>query len=154
MPLDNFYRMIRSIEVFDIQKETIDIINKNRFYIEGLLRLQLQSGKDGDGENVTIFGRDYYKDSTIFEKERHGIGLGKQTEFITNYMNGYFYSELQTIAEGTVFKTISNVPYFSEIIQRSGSKIMNLNKEHLIEFSKEILIPELKRRFKDIKNGL
>lgn len=149
MPLNNLYKKIRAIEMFDIEKETIDIINKNGYYLAALIRLQLQEGKDMFGEPVTIFGRDYYSDRTIFDKE-HGLypPLGKQTEWITNFKNGYFYSSLQVVASGRVFKAISDVPYFEEILKRSGDKIIKLNNAHLNEFRNEILIPELRRRFK------
>lgn len=148
MPLDNLYRKIEALEAFDIEKETIDIINKNEYYITALLRLQLQQGLDSEDKPVTIFGRDYYKDSTIFDKE-HGNypPLGKQTEWITNYRTGAFYTSLFTVARGNTFKTESDVPYFEEILKRSGDVIMKLNKEHLLQFSKEILIPQLRIRF-------
>lgn len=151
MPLNNLFKKIEAIELFDIEKETIDIINKNSFYITAMLRLQLQQGKDSEGNPVTIFGRDYYSDRTVFDKE-HGNypALGKVTEYITNYRTGAFYMSLVTKAEGRIFFTESNVPYFEEILKRSGDVIMKLNKEHLREFSQEILIPELKRRFQQL----
>lgn len=148
MPLSNLIKKIEALQVFDIRKETIDIINKNGFYISALLRLQLQDGRDSNDEPVTIFGRDYYKDATIFNKE-HGNypALGKQTEWITNYQSGYFYASLVTVAEGTIFRTESNVPYFKEILARSGDVIMKLNKKHLLQFKEEVLIPELRARW-------
>lgn len=148
MPLNNLFKKIEALEKFDIEKEAIDIINKNGDYITGLLRLQLQAGKDSNDENITVFGRDFYSDLTIFNKERHGVGLGKQTNWITNYMSGRFYMSLKTVAYGRVFKTESDVPYFQDILARSGESIMKLNKIHLEEFAAEILIPELRRRFK------
>lgn len=148
MPLDNLFRKIEALELFDIEKEIIDIINKNGYYITALLRLQLQEGKDGNDEPVTVFGRDFYADSTVFDKERHGVGLGKQTEFITNYKSGAFYMSLVTITEGRFFKTESSLSYFNDILARSGDVIMKLNKKHLLQFKEEILIPELRLRFK------
>lgn len=148
MPLSNLYRKLQAIENLNIENETIDIINQNGWYINALLRLQLQAGKDANNEDVTIFGRDYYADRTIFDKE-HGNypPLGKQTEWITNYKNGYFYAELVTHAQGRVFWTESEVPYFQRILDRSGDVIMKLNKEHLLQFTEEILVPELRRRY-------
>lgn len=146
MPLNNLIKRIEALESFDIEREIIDIINKNGYYVSALLRLQLQKGKDANNESVKIFGRDYYKDATIFDKERHGVGLGKQTEWITNYHSGAFYASLITVAKGTTFKTESSVPYFQDILKRSGDVIMKLNKEHLVEFTNEIIIPELKIR--------
>lgn len=154
MAFQNIIKKLRAIERFDIEQETINIINENRYYIEALLRLQLQSGKDGNNEPVTIFGRDFYKDATIFEKERHGVGLGKETGFVTNYMNGFFYSGLIAQAQGRTFEITSTVPYFTQIILRSGEQIMYLNTEHLQEFSKEVLIPQLQIRLKAFENGI
>lgn len=155
MPLNNLFRKIEALSVFDIEKEVIDIINRNGFYISALLRLQLQEGKDMNDEPVTIFGRDHYSDRTIFDKE-HGnyAPLGKQTEWITNYRTGAFYASLVTVAEGKIFRTESNVHYFDEIIKRSGDKIIKLNKKHLIEFTQEILIPELRLRWRAQSSGL
>lgn len=148
MPLTNLLKRINALTVFDVEKETIDIINKNQFYITALLRLQLQEGKDANDEPVKIFGRDYYSDRTIFDKE-HGNypPLGKQTEWITNYRTGAFYASLVTVAEGRIFKTESDVAYFDKILERSGDVIMKLNKKHLSEFAHEILIPELRNRW-------
>lgn len=155
MPLLHLQARIRALQQFDVAKEAADIINKNGHYITALIRLQLQSGKDMNDDAVTIFGRDYYSDRTIFDKE-HGNydALGKFTDWITNYKSGDFYRSLETTASGTVFKTSSNLPYFDEILQRSGDKIMKLNKKHLKEFTEEILVPELRRRFKALEHGV
>lgn len=147
MPLNELYKKLVALQEFDIVKETISIINENGYFLVGLLRLQLQEGKDGNDENVKVFGRDYYSDATIFEKERHGIGLGKETEWITNYMSGKFYSQLVLSTAGTTFKIDSRVDYFDEILLRSGRVIMDLDEKHLEEFQKEILIPQLKARW-------
>lgn len=151
MPLNNLFKKIEALQVFDVEKETISIINENEHFITALLRLQLQAGKDMNDEPVTIFGRDYYSDRTVFDKE-HGNypPLGRQTEWITNYKEGYFYASLVTVAKGHTFKTVSDVPYFEEILKRSGDSIMQLNKQHLEQFSKEILIPQLRERWKSL----
>lgn len=149
MALNNILRRIKALQVFDVEKEAIDIINKNGYFINALLRLQLQQGKDGNDQPVTIFGRDHYSDRTIFDKEHGNYSpLGKQTEYITNYREGYFYRSLKTIAKGNIFWTESDVSYFEDILKRSGDIIMKLNKEHIIQFSKEILVPQLRLRFK------
>lgn len=153
MPLDDFYNKIKTLAEFDLAKEATDIINQNSYYIEGLLRLQLQEGKDGKGKNVTVFGKDYYSDATIQDKRYNGIGLGKFTEWITNYNSGSFYMSLKTHAENGVFETTSNVNYFEDIIKRSGSVIMELNEDSLKNFSEEILFPQLQSRFKARFNG-
>ncbi len=149
MPLNNLSRKIEALERFDITANIIEIINENSFYITALLRLQLQQGKDANDESVKIFGRDYYSDRTIFDKT-HGDypALGKVTEFITNFKTGEFYNSLRTVAQGTIFKTESDVFYFDKIIQRSTDVILKLNKEHLAELRNEIIIPQLRLRLK------
>lgn len=150
MPLTNLFKKIEAIETFDVEQETINIINEYGWFITSLLRLQLQKGRDANDEPVRIFGRDHYADSTIFYKE-HKIGsaLSKQTEWVTNYDHGYFYSSLKTVAEGRIFRTESDVLYFEEILRRSGDVIIKLSKEHLSQFAEEILIPQLKIRFQE-----
>ncbi len=69
-------------------------------------------------------------------------------------MSGAFYASLKTYTKGETFETESNVPYFGDILKRSGSIIMELNKEHLTEFAEEILFPELERRFNRKINGI
>ena len=151
MPLDNLFRKIEALSEFDIKKETISIINQYGWYISALIRLQLQEGVDGDGNPNTAKYGAFYSDSTVFRKQfKQGTGLSKQTEFVTNYDTGAFYMSLMTIVEGTVFKQESNVSYFNEILARSSNSLLNLNKKHLLQFSEEILIPQLRLRFKQL----
>lgn len=154
MPLDNLFKKIERIERFDIAKETCDIINENGDFISDLLRAQLAKGKDGQGKEVTVFGRDFYSDRTVFEKERHGVGLGKETRWITNYMTGVFHNSIYVYASGTKFFFDSGVPYLNEILAQSGPKILELGKEGLEIFRDRILIPQLQLRFKNSLNGL
>lgn len=140
---------------FDVLKESIRIINKNNKLITLMLQKQLAAGKDSEGKDVTLFGKDYYSDRTIFDKE-HGRydALGKVTDRITNYQTGHFYASMKTVAQGHIFKTYSEVWYFQEILKRSGEVIMKLNKENRETFVREILIPQLRLRFKAMQNGV
>lgn len=154
MPLTNFYNKIVRLQTFDVLKETMEIINANAEEIKVLLINQLQRGKDGKKQNVTVFGRDYYADKTVFEKERHGVGLGKLTEWITNYMTGSFYNSLVVKTSGTVFDIKGEVEYFPDIIKRSGTVIMQLDIDSLEIFKQKFLAPQLKARFSKHFNGL
>jgi len=151
MPFPNLFRYTERLAKFDLQYETTRIINENSEYLTNLLAIQLSQGKDADGANVTVFGKDYYSDRTVFEKTRHGSGLGKVTDRITNYMSGAFYFGLKVNVNGTRFVFTSDVPYFQDILTRSGTeRVIQLNQEHLEQFRNEILIPQLKLAF----NGL
>jgi len=151
MPLNNLRNRIQKLQKFNLESSVTAIINSNSDYLANLLSLQLAQGKDADNQNVTVFGRDYYSDSTVFEKTRHGSGLGKVTDRITNYMSGAFYIGLKVFATDKKFIFTSNVPYFEDILTRSGThRIIELNEEHLNQFKQEILFPQLKQ----IYNGL
>lgn len=150
----NLAYRLKAIRDFDFQKETREIVNQNSGFLIGLLRIQLASGKDGNNENVKVFGRNFYADRTVFEKEKPEVfGLGRQTSWITNYMSGAFYSQLRINTQGRGFAFTSDVPYFEDILIQSGKIIMELNKQHVQEFTKDILIPTLKQRLKNRTNG-
>lgn len=153
MPLDDFKKKIGVLSDFDIVKETMEIINLNAQYLETLLKQQLQAGRDGKNQPVTVFGRDQYRPLTIEIKQSYGFGLGAITNRITNYFQGNFYSSIFLKTSGTNFEFDSELDYFQDIIRQSGKQIMDLNKENLEIFSKEILIPELQKRFSEKWNS-
>lgn len=146
MSLRNIISKIEKAEKFNIKKETIDIINNNAEFILELLRDQMRAGKDADNKPVFAKYGPYYADSTVFEKERYGVGLGKFTEWVTNYMSGNFYLSLKVITKTDTFNITSDVDYFSDIITRSGIRIMELSKENVLIFRNTILLPELQKR--------
>lgn len=153
MPLDNFHALIVSIEEFDIRKETIDIINNSQEYLTELLKDQLALGKDGNKEEVEVFGHTYY--SQRAKKEKKNVeGLGGNIEWITNYMTGAFYANMRVDAAGTKFTFSSSVGYFDQILVQSGEVIMELNIDHLEQFSNEILKPRLQEAFELSQSGI
>lgn len=155
MPASNLFKKIEVLEDFDIIEETGKILTDNSEFISELLKRQLRLGKDGDGDNVKIFGKDFYSDRTIWEKEFHGVGFGKFTEWITNYMSGSFYAGIKVVANGKTFDLKSDVDYYEQIIQRSGTVIMQLNSENLRIVSEQIVLPNLQAVFKNrFNNGI
>src|SRR6185503_5525236 len=103
MPLNNLRNRIQKLQKFNLESYVTAIINSNSDYLANLLSLQLSQGKDSDNQNVTVFGRDYYSDSTVFEQTRYGSGLGKVTDRITNYLSGDFYIGLKVFATDKKF---------------------------------------------------
>lgn len=149
MSLSNIKKLLQEAIQFDIEKETADILNQNDEILAQMLRDQLASGMDGNNQPVTIFGKPFYHDWTITHKKRHGKDrLAKETNWITNYMTGRFYRSIQFYAQGKTFEADSDVPYFDQIILRSGKQIMQLNAENLRIFKETILEPELQRRWR------
>lgn len=147
MPLKNFERKILAIDSFDIVRETMDIMKDNEEWLADRLRAQMALGLDAKNRPVTLFGRDEYRKSTIENKRENAYGLGKRTDIITNYMFGDFYAEIKLRVSGTRFIFDSSVPYYNDILKRSGNSIMQLNEENLRNFRNNILVPELRRRF-------
>lgn len=154
MPLSHAIRVANLYKSFDIVKETMQIINANGYYLLALIRLQMQEGKDADDKPVFAKYGPFYADQTVFNKERHGVGLGKNVEWVTNYMTGRFYNSLQVVTTKNTFGVESDVDYFQEILNRSGPRILQLNKKHLEEFETEILQPQLRERLKNHLNGI
>lgn len=152
MSLNNLKQLIADIKDFNIEKNIQEILILNKDFILNLLRTQMASGKDSKGNNTTIFGKDYYADRTIFDKE-HGNypALGKVTDRITNFLTGAFYSELQLSVNGPSFKVTSGVSYFDDIILRSGDSILKLSEQNSKILNEQIILPQLRERWKNFK---
>lgn len=147
----NIANKIRAIAEFDINRHTIEIVAINKEFLAELLRTQLEKGLDGNGNAVTIRGSKDYRPFTIEKKRKHGVGLGRVVEWITNYDTGNFYNEITPHTNGSKLWFDSSVPYFQDIISQSGGIIMKLNKNNLELFIKAKLKPELERR---MRNGV
>lgn len=154
MALTDFFDKINIIDEFDIEAETIDIINKNGEYIEHLVKNQLRKGLSGDGELTRAKHGSYYTDRTIQDKTYNGQGFGKFTDYVTMFMSGRFYTSLRTVASGDMFEVISNVDYFNKLNSWNDGKLIELNAESLKILSEEIIIPELQLRFNSRFNGI
>lgn len=150
MPLNNLYAKIVKLQEFSIEAEAMRIINENAEFLVSLLKSQLAKGVDGDGNQVLAKYGDFYADRTVFNKERHGVGLGKETRWVTNYMSGTFYLSIHMVTSGITFTFDSNVPYFVDIALRNSNSLMHLNKANLLRFKNEILVPQLQIRMNGV----
>lgn len=151
--LDDFKNRIAALQAFDFGQELNNIVEKNADKIPDILAQQLALGKDGAGEPVTLNGSQEYAPFTIEIKERFGKGLGAVTDRVTNYMTGAFYQDMKTTVENDAFETTSDVPYFDDIIERSGSIVMELDESSRIEFGQQVTLPAIKEALKN-KTGL
>lgn len=148
MPLSNLYARIVKLQEFDIQAETIRIINENSDILANMLTRQLKKGVDADGEPALAKYGPFYASPTVLQKEREGEGLGAETDRVTNYMSGMFYLSLRVQASDNNFVFLSDAPYFQDILIRSKThRIVELNQKFLNQFSKYILKPQLKIAF-------
>lgn len=151
--LDDFKNRIAALQAFDFGKELNNIVEQNADKIPDILAQQLAQGKDGNNEPVLLNGNSEYAPFTIEIKERFGKGLGAVTDRVTNYMTGAFYQDMKTTVENDAFETASDVPYFDDIIERSGSIVMELDESSRIEFGQNITLPAIKEVLKS-KTGL
>lgn len=143
---------LRKLEQFDIDKNVIDIVERNKIFLAELLKSQLDKGLDGDNKPVTVRGSEDYKLYTIEKKSHNPRGsLSAVIDWITNYETGAFYEYIKPHTDGRKLWFDSSVPYFSDIITQSGGIIMKLNKTHLELFINSKLKPELLKR---MRNGL
>lgn len=147
--LDDFQNRITALQAFDLAQEQNAIVEQNADKIPDLLARQLATGRDGNNEQVLLNGNAAYSPFTIEIKERFGKGLGAVTDRVTNYMTGAFYQEMKTTIDNDAFETISDVPYFDDIIERSGSVIMELDESSRIEFAESVTLPAIKERLKN-----
>jgi hypothetical protein len=148
MALDDLYKKILVLDEFDIVAETLKIIQDNQDYVTHLLQTQLASGKDGKGNDVTIFGKEDYSPETVFLKKEYGSGaLGKVTDRITNYFSGSFYMNMYIRTGTNGFEIESDVSYFEEIIARSGEAIMELSEDNMKLLMEEVVSPLIQEIF-------
>lgn len=148
MPLLGLENLIGRLSTFSMEDTISSIISENADILLFLLKKQLAAGKDGNGDFVTLYGNAYYHELTVNYKLEFGVGLGAQTDWITNYMHGAFYESLYVIQNGNKVIITSDLDYFDKIIDRSGSIIMKLSKESMNVFKKEIIEPQLKIKMK------
>lgn len=142
--LNRTRRLKEALDSFDVASEGIKIINANAKFIIELLQSQLERGVDRYGNKVLLNGSPDYSEITKYYKRKYGVGLGREIRFVTNYMTGAFYAEMYVVTSAKKFEIESAVPYFSNIIARSGPQIMELSQANYNIFAGEILVPQLK----------
>lgn len=127
MALENLRNKIKKVQEVDIPVAYQNAIIDNEEVIKELLREQLASGISGSGDPIMLYDEPGYHPFTIKYKKIYGSGLGAITDHITLYMFGSFYGRLFMTIKGSEFNIKSDVPYFGDIIRKSGSDVMKLN---------------------------
>lgn len=146
MGLENFERKIATLERFNWQQELIEIITDNVDELEQLQREQMASGKDSHGNDTTLDGAGYAP-YTMLYKSLYGEGIGADTDKVTGYMTGDLYSRLKAVVSGTDVNIESDVPYFLDLLKRTGEQWTGLDEEKRKEFASNIVLPAIKDRF-------
>lgn len=148
MPLANTYKKIAALERFDVQKETQEILLEYSEDIIQLVRGQMASkGTTGLGKPIMAKYGAFYSDATVREKTRNKSGLAGETEHITMFNTGEFYSTMYLQVSGTKFEILSEVDYFDKINAWNDFSLVELDAETLKYVHDVILLPNLKERF-------
>lgn len=131
--IEGFLDIINKIESFSFAEEVQKIVYIEDDEVLALVRGQMSIGKDGNGNPIHLErGRTTYKRVTIELKEIYGVGIGKETRWITLYMTGEFYNSLFVeYQKNGEFSILSRDPKSEKIILRSGDDVLKLNQENL-----------------------
>lgn len=129
--LRNLELRIKKLNEIDIPVAYENALIENERVIIEFVQEQLASGRTGTGEPTTLYGVTEYDPFTVRDKKQFGVGLGRVTDRITLYMTGAFYEQMYTTAQKGTFSVKSRVPYFEDIILRSGPEVMHLTPEDM-----------------------
>ena len=153
MPLDQLQQFINSLDAFDFEASLSSAIVTNKDVISDKVAEQLGSTSlDGDGNPVLLDGGGY-AGATIRYKQDFGRGLGAVTDRVTLYQTGELYRMINTEVVVDEVNTMSDVPYYDELIQRTGEQVMKLNETNRLEFAQEYVMPAFAEYFMN-KTGL
>lgn len=151
--LTDLQQRITRLAAFDFAEELRIAVSANLDRVPDYLRQQLASGKTGDDEPATIFGRSGYSPRTVAIKQANGEGLGAVTDHVTNYMTGDFYRSLVTRLEGDAVESDSDVGYFGDILLYSPVGLLRVNRANRLDFAKSAVLPAVRASMLE-KTGL
>lgn len=151
--LDPFKRLIDSLSAFDFGAEMRNVVDENINELTPAVQDQLSKGFDGNDNQNTVFGKQEYSQKTISIKEAKGVGLGRETGYVTNYMSGDFYRSLVFKTDGDVFEADSDVPYFGDIRLYSDPALLEVDEANRKEFAEAYTLPGVAAALKQ-KTGL
>lgn len=128
---DDLLNTIEQLDNFSFEEEIKKIVYIEDEEILNLMRGQLSIGKTASGNPITWQGRDEYRRVTIETKERFGVGLGKETGWITLYMTGEFYASLRVVYnENGGYSITSDDWKYEKILANTLTDTLFLNAEN------------------------
>lgn len=151
--LDDFAERIAKLQAFDFGQALQTAVEDNADKLPSMIREQLEEGKDGNDKPNTIFGRNGYSPRTVEIKQANGVGLGAVTDRVTNYMTGAFYESLEMKTEGQLIEADSDVPYFGDITLYSDGALLDVDKDHRLEFAENYTMPSVEAQLLE-KTGI
>lgn len=131
----------------DWKAELVEAIEANTDKLAELQKDQLERGVDGQGDLSLATRGAFYQPATIAYKKIFGVGLGAETDRVTNYMTGNLYAGLQKKVVGETIETMDNVSYFDDVKARSSASQFDLGESSRLQFAKEVVLPTVADSF-------
>lgn len=150
MPLTALKNIIKKLEQIDFVVAGQNAVIEGQEVLIEMLQGQLAEGLTGDNTPTLLYGSPFYHFSTIFRKEKYGVGIGAITSHITLFMFGDFYSQMTMKISKGKFTIFSNVPYYDKIIERSGESIMRVSAANMESFYQLYIKPALDKEIDKI----
>ena len=144
MPLDDLKKTITGLSGFNWKEEVAKAFeNIQDAYLE-LQEDQLFTGRNSNGEMITLVGRGYAKKT--FELK---TAKGQPTDRITWKDTGSLYSALEAKIEGNeiVFSAPGEEGKLESMMERSGEETLGLNEQFKKVFADKIMTPSLDAAF-------
>jgi len=145
MPLDDLKNTIVNLEKFDWGQEQETIVENNSDAIVQLQEEQLYSGEDSDGAPITLESRGYSKKTFEIKSEK-----GQPTDRITWKDTGALYTALDAaVNNGEVsFSAPGEEEKYNAMVDRSGERVLGLNRQRREQFAENIILPAIKSVYK------
>jgi hypothetical protein len=151
MPTAQFKQFIDNLAAFNFGNAQDSAIQANTEALAQFQAEQFAQGKDKNNEPITLNGNGYnpfYAD----KKRKYGEGLGRVTDRVTLFLTGELYHELFASMKGKKVMFSSRVPYYKELISRTGD-VTGLNTENAKDFAFEFVLPFVSKEL-NAKTGL
>ena len=149
--MDNvFERAIQKIKeledsIYPTIKETFDTYGS--VIKEYQTEEQLYKGKKSDGSDI----RDLRNKNIIYKPITISIKLqkGQPIDRVTWKDTGRLYRDLKVTAYSDYVEIKTSVPYAKKLFEQYGNDILGIQKELLLKFTNNYILPNLKRSFND-----
>jgi hypothetical protein len=156
--LNGLLKFIDNIKNFSAEEVVTEELTLDKNEIVIMVRLQLESGIDGNDDKVYLYRRGArrynYARYTIQQKDIFGSGIGAITDHITNYMTGNFYNSIYVEVYSDASFQVKSTDWIYEIIkERSGADIIRLSPESEAYLFKHTIGPDIQKQINKLYFG-
>ena len=137
---------IQALKEFDPKRIILDFIAENSKDIAAYvsdMQLFIEGIRGEDGEFIADYWP--YRPFTVAVKQTKG----QPTDRVTLRDTGAFHASIQVTTDSEKFTVTATDPKTEELQQKYGEGILNLSDENLHSLKVALLIPELRKKFKE-----